>query len=112
MEHYKVSKLLNDSTVSKFLTKKWVEVSDLSSSQHSVNKNIRFQTSMLRSNLCDQSDAYIVAVKGIMSVTGTKSNNRRNNAPFRSFISKINDTSIVIAEDLDIVMPIVVTVVL
>ena len=54
-----------------------------------------------------------------MSVTGTKSNNRRNkkltfknNAPFRSFISKINDTSIVIAEDLDIVMPIVVTVVL
>ena len=119
MEHYKVSKLLNDSTVSKFLTKKWVEVSDLSSSQHSVNKNIRFQTSMLRSNLCDQSDAYIVAVKGIMSVSGTKSNNRRNkkltfknNAPFRSFISKINDTSIVIAEDLDIVMPIVVTVVL
>ena len=54
-----------------------------------------------------------------MRVTGTKSNNRRNkkltfknNAPFRSFISKINDTSIVIAEDLDIVMPIVVTVVL
>ena len=58
-------------------------------------------------------------MKGIISVTGTKSNNRRNkkltfknNAPFRSFISKINDTSIVIAEDLDIVMPIVVTIVL
>ena len=30
MEHYKISKLSNDSTVSKFLTKKWVEVNDLS----------------------------------------------------------------------------------
>ena len=46
-----------------------------------------------------------------MSVTVTNANNRRNkklafknNAPFRSFISKINDTSIVSAEDLDIAM--------
>ena len=30
MEHYKISKLLNDSTLSKFVTKKWVEVNDLS----------------------------------------------------------------------------------
>ena len=29
MEHYKISKLLNNSTVSKFVTKKWVEVNDL-----------------------------------------------------------------------------------
>ena len=28
MEHYKISKLLNDSKVSKFVTKKWVEVND------------------------------------------------------------------------------------
>ena len=47
-----------------------------------------------------------------MSVTVTNANNRRNkkltvknNAPFRSFISKINDTSIVNVEDLDIAMP-------
>ena len=51
MEHYKISKLLNDSTVSKFVTKKWVEVNDLWSGQYSVNKNIRFKTSMLRSDL-------------------------------------------------------------
>ena len=49
MEHYKISQLLNDSKVSKFVTKKWVEVNDLSSGQCSVNKNIRFKTSMLRS---------------------------------------------------------------
>ena len=53
MEHYKISKLLTDSTVSKFVTKKWIEVNDLSSGQYSDNKNIRFKTSMLRSNPCD-----------------------------------------------------------
>ena len=38
MEHYKISELLNDSTVSKFVTKEWVEVSNLSSGQYSVKK--------------------------------------------------------------------------
>ena len=56
MEHFKISKLLNNSTVSKFVTKtgfKWF------SSQYSVSKNIRFKTLVLRSDLCDYSDAYI-----------------------------------------------------
>ena len=44
MEQYKISKLLNSSSVSKFVTEKWVEVNDLSSSQYSINKNIRFKT--------------------------------------------------------------------
>ena len=57
MEHHKISKLINKSTVSKFLTKKWIEGLDLSRGQYSVNKNIRFKTSMLRSDLCDYSDA-------------------------------------------------------
>ena len=48
MEHYKISKLLSTSSVSKFVTKKWAEVNDLSSGQYSVKKNIRFKTSMLR----------------------------------------------------------------
>ena len=60
MEHYKLPKLLNDSTASKFLTKKWIEVNDLSSGQYSVNKNIRFKTSILRSYLYDQSDVFTV----------------------------------------------------
>ena len=42
MEHYKISKLLNDSSVLKFVTKKWIEVNDLSSGLYSVNKNIKF----------------------------------------------------------------------
>ena len=63
MEHYKISKLLKNSTVSKFMTKKWVKVNALSGGQYCVNKNIKFKTSMLRSDLCDYSDAYVV-VKG------------------------------------------------
>ena len=63
MEHYKISKFLNDSAISKFLTKKLIEVNDLLSCQYTDSKNIRFKTSMLRSNLCDYSNAYIV-VKG------------------------------------------------
>ena len=69
MEQNKISKLLNNSTVLKFVTKKWIEINDLSSGQYSVNKNIRFKTSILRSDLDDYSDAYIV-VKGRITVEG------------------------------------------
>ena len=90
MEHYKISKLLNDLTVSKFVPKKWIEVNDLSSGQYSVNKNIRFKTSMISSDLCDYTDGYII-VKGTITVEGDDDNKKRdkktilkNNAPFRS----------------------------
>ena len=112
MEHYKIYKLLNDSTVSKFVTKKWVGVHYLSSGQYSVNKNIRFKTSLLRSDLCDYRDAYIV-VKGTIDLLAANPNENdqaqknvafKNTAPFRSCVSKINSTLIDNAEDLDIVM--------
>ena len=68
-----------------------------------------FKTSLLRS--CDYSDAYIV-VKGRINATGTNNASRRNkeiifkkNASFRTCISKINNTFIDNAEDLDIVKP-------
>ena len=77
MEHHKISKLLNDSTVSKFVTEKWIEVNNLSVGQYSVNNNIRFKTPMLRLNVCDYSDAY-KCLKGITTVEGTNSNNRVN----------------------------------
>ena len=43
------------------------EVNDLSDSQYSVNKNIRFKTPMLRSDLCECSDSYNV-IKGTMTL--------------------------------------------
>ena len=89
MEHHKIYNLLNDSTVSKFVTKRWIEVNDLSSVQYSASKNLRFKTSMLRSDLCYYRDLYIV-VKGRISVRGSNANNRQNRrltfkiiAPFR-----------------------------
>ena len=45
------------------MTKKWVEVNDLSSGQYQSNKNIRFKSSMLRSDFRDYSNAYIVVKK-------------------------------------------------
>ena len=56
MERKKKSKLLNDSPLSKFVTRKFIKVNNLSSSQYSVNKKIKSETSMLRSDLCDYSD--------------------------------------------------------
>ena len=64
---------------------------------------------MIRSDLCDDSDAYIL-VKGTINVTDPNNNAYdkklafKNNAPFISCISKINNTLIDNAEDLDIVM--------
>ena len=58
MKYYKISKLLNDPTVSKLVTKKWIEINDLSRSQYSVNRNVRFKTSMFRPDLYEYSDAY------------------------------------------------------
>ena len=62
---------------------------------------------MLRSYLCDYNDAYIV-VKGVVTVEGAINRNKKirplafkNNAPFISCISKINDVLIKNAEDLD-----------
>ena len=119
MEYQKITNLLGTTIdeIPRFITKKWVEVHDQSGSaddRYKPSKQIRFKTSMLRSDLCDYSDAYIV-VKG--DITLTKTNGRgiidirnrflafKNNAPFTNCISKINNVLIDNAEDLDIVMP-------
>ena len=89
---------------------KWIVVNDLSSSQYSVNINIRFETSVLRSDLCDYSDAYIVVKDTIDFLANAANENDnaekavafKNNAPFRSCISKSTSTLIDNAEDLDI----------
>ena len=62
MEHLEIFRLLNDSTVSR----KSIKVNDLSNGQYSVDKNIRLKIPMLRSDLCDYSDAYIVLKRAIV----------------------------------------------
>ena len=99
--------------VPRFITKKWVEVYDQSGSaenRYKPSKQIRFKTSVLRSDLCDSSDAYIV-VKGTITVTNPNNNaydkkwTFKNNAPFVTCISKLNNTLTNNAEDLDVIMP-------
>ena len=100
--------------LSKFRTRNWVEINGDIRGACSRNKQIRCKTAMLRSSLCDYSDAYI-PVKGNVSInnTGTAAapQNRnkkvifRNCAPFTNCIAKINNTQIDNAEYIDIVMP-------
>ena len=82
------------SRFTKIYYKKWTEVYDQSERNCNFNKEIRIKTPMLRSDLCDFSDAYIV-VKGIIGVINLD-NAKRNkvvafkNTPFINCISKIN----------------------
>ena len=125
-------KLLIIKICQSLLLKKWIEVYDQSQGNYNVNKEIRIKTSMLRPDLFDFSDAYIV-VKGNITVTkktftaddidapnntaanvtatNTANNNDigdkklvfKNNAPFINCISKINGVRIDNAENLDAV---------
>ena len=69
MEYQKITNLLNDESnqPSNFRTRNWVEINDEARGTYSPNKQIKFKTSMLRSSLCDYSDAYIL-VKGNTTV--------------------------------------------
>ena len=100
---------------SKFRTRNWVEINDESRGTYTSN-DIKFKTTKLRSNLCDYADAYIL-VKGTVTITGAKNDvtkqaderdqgvTFKNCAPFTKCISRINNTDIDNAKDIDIVMP-------
>ena len=122
MEYDKINNLLlsednENEALSKFVTREYVRINSLLDT-YNENKSIRFKTPMLRSSLCDYSDAYIL-VKGTITVTAPGVNNNannirdkrnrplilKNNAPFVSCITRINGELIEDADDLDIVMP-------
>ena len=78
MECQKIASLLDIKfeNVRRFITKKWIKVHDQSGSaedRYKPGKQIGFKVSMLRSNLCDYSDAYTVA-KGDITVTDPNNN--------------------------------------
>ena len=105
MEYQKIANLIDDTSnqPSKFRTR-------------NVNSQIKFKTTMLKSSLCDYSEAYII-IKGTISANNTAAagaavNNInkkvifKNFAPFTNCISEINITQIDNAKDIDIVIPI------
>ena len=100
---------------SKFKTKNWVEISYEPRGTYNVNSQIKFKTTMLKSSLCDYSDAYIL-VKGTITVNSTAdadadTNNTnkkvifKNCAPFTNCITEINNPQVDNAKDY-IVMPV------
>ena len=74
MEFQKILNFLDTTSdnkdLPKIVTKKWIEGYDQSQRNYDPNKEIRTKTSMLRSDLCDYSDAYIV-VKGTITLIKT-----------------------------------------
>ena len=117
MEYQKITNFLDNASnqPSKFKTINWVEINESRGTY--TSNDIRFKTAMLRSSLCDYAEAYIL-VKGTIAITGagdddvTKQADERekgvtlkNCAPFTKCISRINNTDIDNAQDIDIVMP-------
>ena len=106
MEYQKIASLLNDGSdkPSKFRTRNWVEINDEERGINFHNKQIKFKSSMLRSILCDYSDAFILAKENITvnntAAAGAAANNTnkkvifKNCALFTNCISKINNTQI------------------
>ena len=97
-------------------TKNWVEINDESRGTYNVNSQIKFETTMLKSCLCDYSDVYIL-VKGKMAITGEGADDAakrtdeidegavfKNCAPFTNCTSERNNAQVDNAKDIDIVM--------
>ena len=111
MEYDKINNLLGNESenLSNFFTRQSVKVNSLSNT-YDENKSIRFKTPMLRSDLCDYADEYIL-IKGTITVAGNAPRDRqdspgilKNNALFISCITRINGELIEDVEDLDIIM--------
>ena len=72
MEYQKIANLIDDTSnqPSKLRTKNWVEINDESRGAYNAASQIKFKTTLLKSSLCDYSDAYIL-VKGTISINNT-----------------------------------------
>ena len=95
METQKIVNLLNgsDNENSKFATKKWYIIDSKSKGNYLPDNEIKFLASLLESNLCDYSNAYIL-VTGNINIAGTNDNNTKvafkNYTPFEKCRTEIN----------------------
>ena len=117
MENQKVINLLDkiDTDSKHFATKKWYIINDENNTNYGVNKDTganntdttKYDTRVLKPNLCDYAEAYIL-VDGTIRGTGGNNNTRlalKNCAPFTKCNLEINDEHVDTAENLDITMP-------
>ena len=114
MEYQKIANLIDDNTLnqpSKFRTRNWIEINDESRGVYNVNSQIKFKTKMVKSSLCDYSDAYILVISinntAAQDAAANNTNKKvifKNCAPFTNCINEINNIQIDNAKDIDIVM--------
>ena len=117
MENQKIINLFDkiDTGSKHFATKKWYIINDENNTNYGVNKDtgadnpdtIKYDTRVLKSNLCDYAEAYIL-VDGTIRGTGANNNTRlalKNCAPFTKCNLEINDEHVDTAENLGITMP-------
>ena len=117
MENQKIINLLNKDDIDSkhFATEKWYIINDENNTNYGVNEDtgtnnpdtIKYNTRVLKPNLCDYAEAYIL-VDGTIRGTGGNNNTRlvlKNCAPFTKCNLEINDEHVDTAENLDIVMP-------
>ena len=95
-----------------FATRKWYVINDQNNADYGEGNEdsttIKFETKIIKSNLCDYSDTYIL-VTGDITAIGGNANTKvafKNCAPFTKCVTHINDQHVDNADDLDIVMPI------
>ena len=118
MKNQKIINLLDkiDTDSKHFATKKWYVITDENNTNYGANKDtgannpdtIKYDTRVLKPNLCDYAEAYML-VDGTIRGTGGDNNTRlalKNCAPFTKCNLEINDEHIDTADNLDIVMPI------
>ena len=101
----------SDNESSKFEARKWYIINDQNSGQNGRgNENdstIKSETKVIKPNLCDYSDAYIL-VTGDIKIADTATDTNvasKNFAPFTRCVTHINDEHVETAENLDISTP-------
>ena len=106
MEHQKILNLLNEADDCKFVTRKWNIVNDQSNANYDVRNEVIYSREVLKFNLCDYNDVYIL-VRGDIFVgrNFAPEVGFKNCAPFTKCIIETNRATIDDAEDLNLVMP-------
>ena len=92
---------------SKFATKKWYVIDSESKGNYSHENPIKILTSLLESNLCDYSDAYVLFTGNITATPNNAATQVafKNCAPFEDCRTEINDTFVDYANFRNITMP-------
>ena len=113
MESQKIINLLdsNDNESQKFATKRWYIINDQNTGNNAYGNGedgttIKFETKVIKANLCDYSDACILVIGNIQNKPANPVVAFKNCAPFGTCDVTINDEHVEKAEDLDIVMPV------